>query len=232
MRWTAIVVAAGRGVRFGRPKQLVQLGGVPLVAWSVSTFARMPEIEGIVVVTEGEWLAQMREAVNAVSARAIDVVEGGATRQASVRAGLAAAGPCDAVLVHDGARPLVRAQDVRAAMAQVRSGRGAILASPAVDTVKIVDPATHVVRETPDRANMWMAQTPQLAMRDDLDGAHERALADGFEGTDDAMLLERIGVEVIAVASSGENFKITTPGDLLRASVLPEVAHAPVRRLG
>jgi 2-C-methyl-D-erythritol 4-phosphate cytidylyltransferase len=79
---------------------------------------------------------------------------------------------------------------------------------------------------------MWMAQTPQLAMRDDLDGAHERALADGFEGTDDAMLLERIGVEVVAVASSGENFKITTPGDLLRASVLPEVAHAPVRRLG
>ena len=231
-RWTAIVVAAGRGVRFGRPKQLVQLGGVPLVAWSVSTFARMTEIERIVVVTEREWLAEMREAVNAVSARAVEVVEGGRTRQESVRAGLAAAGPCDAVLVHDGARPLVRADDVRAAMAHVRSGRGAILASPAVDTVKIVDPTTHVVRETPDRANMWMAQTPQLAMLEDFAGAHERALADAFEGTDDAMLLERIGVEVVAVASSGENFKITTPEDLLRASALREVAEAPLRRLG
>jgi 2-C-methyl-D-erythritol 4-phosphate cytidylyltransferase len=69
-------------------------------------------------------------------------------------------------------------------------------------------------------------------MLEDFAGAHERALADAFEGTDDAMLLERIGVEVVAVASSGENFKITTPEDLLRASALREVAEAPLRRLG
>jgi 2-C-methyl-D-erythritol 4-phosphate cytidylyltransferase len=192
----------------------------------------MSEIERIVVVTEREWLVEMREAVNAVSRGAIDVVEGGRTRQESVRAGLAAAGRCDAVLVHDGARPLVRAEDVRSAMAQVRSGRGAILASPAVDTVKIVDPATRLVRETPDRQNLWMAQTPQLATREDFVRAHKSAVADGFEGTDDAMLLERIGVEVVALASSGENFKITTPEDLLRAGALPEVARASVRRLG
>ncbi|MGR4064165.1 MAG: 2-C-methyl-D-erythritol 4-phosphate cytidylyltransferase [Vulcanimicrobiaceae bacterium] len=233
-RWAAIVVAAGRGARFGGPKQLAPLGGFPLVAWSVRTFADMSEIERIVVVTEREWLEQMRDAILAAtdSAIPIEFVEGGRTRQESVRAGLAAVTGCDAVLVHDGARPLVRAADVRVAMSHVRPGCGAILASPAVDTVKVVDPATRVVRETPDRQNLWMAQTPQMATYDDFTRAHEDARTSGVEATDDAMLLERIGIAVVAVPATGENFKITTPEDLLRASVLPGVARATARRPG
>jgi 2-C-methyl-D-erythritol 4-phosphate cytidylyltransferase len=233
MRWCAIVVAAGRGVRFGRPKQLVPLGDLPLAVWAVRTFVQMSEIERVVVVTEAQWLTEMGDALSSARlGRRVPVVAGGSTRQESVRAGLAAAGTCDAVLVHDGARPLVRASDVRAVMAEVRAGRGALLARPSVDTVKLVDPATRLVRETLDREYVWLAQTPQAATCNDFARAHAKALEDGVAATDDAALLERIGVEIVAVPSSNDNFKITTPDDLARASALREVADASGRRPG
>ncbi len=222
MNWAAIIVAAGRGTRFGRPKQLVELRGRPMLAWSLAAFASMDEIAEIAIVTEPEWIDAMSIlARNLASQQATTVVAGGPTRQASVRCGLAALGiECDAVLVHDGARPLVRPQDVRAGMREVRTGRAAVLAAPVVDTIKVVDPRTMLVRHTLDRAELWAAQTPQFAMRDEMIRAHEHAERAGLDATDDVALLEAIGVEVAIVPSSGENFKVTHPDDAARAEAL------------
>lgn len=222
MNWGAVVVAAGRGTRFGRPKQLIEIAGRPMLAWSLKTFVEMAEIETIVVVTENEWLDDVRAAIDGLAAdRPIAIVPGGPTRQASVLCGLhAVARACDAVLVHDGARPLVQAGDVRSGMAEVRIGRAAVLAAPVVDTIKVVDPRTMLVQRTLDREQLWAAQTPQFAMREELLRAHDAAITSAREATDDVALLEAIGVEVVIVPASVENFKVTHPGDVARAAVL------------
>lgn len=217
--WAAVIVAAGRGTRFGRPKQFLELAGLPMVGWSIRTFAGMPEVHEIVIATEIEWLDRMRELSASVAPqRTVVVVAGGDSRQASVFAGVRAVSDrCDAAFVHDGARPLVRENDVRAGMAEVRAGRAALLAAPVVDTIKVVDTATRTVRKTLDRSKLWAAQTPQFALRSDLVRAHERAVADGIAATDDAAVLERIGIEVVVVPATTENFKVTLPEDVARA---------------
>jgi 2-C-methyl-D-erythritol 4-phosphate cytidylyltransferase len=223
--WGAVVVAAGRGTRFGRPKQLLPLAGLPLAGWSIRTFAEMPEIDDLVVVTDPEWIEAMQGVISQLVPQASwQVVEGGASRQQSVFQGLRALPQrCEAVLVHDGARPLVRSEDVRAGMREVRPGRGAVLAAPVVDTIKVVDPESMIVTQTLERETLWGAQTPQLAMAKDLRRAHEEANRSGIEATDDTALLERIGIEVVAVPSSSENFKVTLPEDLSRAEALLRV---------
>lgn len=222
MLWGAIIVAAGRGTRFGRPKQLVELAGAPLVSWSIRTFARMPEIVDLVVVTEEPWLEAVAEIAGRVAGtKRYAVVAGGETRQQSVANGLRALPErCNAALVHDGARPLVRATDVRSGMRAVREGRAAVLGVPVVDTVKAVDAKTHLVTRTIDRSSLWAAQTPQLAATRDLRRAHAEAARDDIAGTDEMMLLERIGIEVEMIAGDPENFKVTVPADLMRAEYL------------
>jgi len=217
--FTAIVVAAGRGTRFGRPKQLLEIAGRPMLAWSIGTFAEMPEIDSVVVVTESEWLSEISGvAAQAGGTKCAAVVPGGATRQASVYEGLRAVPEgCDAVLVHDGARPLVNADSVRNGMQIIGDGYAALLAVPVVDTVKVVEPHSRVVKETSPRERLWAAQTPQFATLPDMKLAHEAARRDHFAATDDAMLLERIGVTVQIVPGSPDNFKVTLPEDLARA---------------
>jgi 2-C-methyl-D-erythritol 4-phosphate cytidylyltransferase len=222
LSWGAIVVAAGRGTRFGRPKQLIELAGRPMLAWSLGVFAAMPEVERIVVVTEEEWRDRVEALAREVAGTKLHAtVRGGATRQQSVAAGLRAMDErCDAVFVHDGARPLVRATDVRAGMARTHAGQGAVLAAPVVDTIKVVDPDTMLVERTLDRARLWGAQTPQFATRADLERAHAHAAANGLDLTDDVALLEAVGVSVAIVAASGDNFKVTHPNDVVRAEGL------------
>jgi len=220
MRWGGIIVAAGRGTRFGGPKQLIDLGGRPMLAWSLRTFAGMDEIAALVVVTEPQWIETVKALLEELHPNcAYAVVRGGASRQASVRCGLdALPAGCDAVFVHDGARPLVRAEDVRAGMREVRVGRGAVLGAQVVDTIKVVDPQTMLVRTTLKRDELWAAQTPQFAMLDELVRAHEEAERSGLEATDDVALLEMTGIEVVVVPASAENFKVTHPADVERAA--------------
>lgn len=222
MRWAAVIVAAGRGTRFGRPKQLVELGGIPLLAHSVDTFAAMPEVAQIVVVTEPEFVELVETLVlPRAGATPGTVVVGGADRQASGYNGVLRCAPeCGGIFIHDGARPLVRADDVRAGMAVVRAGVGALLAAQVVDTIKQVD-ANRMVLRTLDRTTLWSAQTPQLATAGDMRRAHSEALRlDWPRATDDAALLEMAGVKVVVVPSSPDNIKVTHPGDLVRAAAL------------
>ena len=237
MKWAAVVVAAGRGARLGRPKQFLELAGLPMVGWSIRRFAEMAEIEELVVATEAECVDQMCALIARLAPdRPARVAQGGASRQGSVYAGVAAVSPqIEAVLVHDGARPLVGASDVRAGMREVREGRAALLAAPVVDTIKVVDAQSRLVRTTLDRRTLWAAQTPQFALAAELRDAHERARREGVAVTDDAALLERSGLEVVVVPSTGENFKVTLPADVARAEmILQERARgaAPVEAQG
>lgn len=232
MRWGAIVVAAGRGTRFGGPKQFVDLAGIPMAGWCLRTFESMPEIADVVIVTEPDWVEPMRElASTLMPSHAVLVVDGGRVRQDSVANGMRAVREdCNALFIHDGARPLVHANDVRAGMREVRPGRAAVLASPVVDTIKVVDPSTMLVKRTLDRQTLWAAQTPQFAMRRDLERAHAHAAREQIVATDDVALLEAIGVEVTVVAASSANFKVTHAHDVARAETLlrERLEHAPL----
>ena len=233
VRFAAIVVAAGKGVRFGRPKQLVAVGGRPLVAWSIAAFASMPELNDLVIATEAEYAPAMAALAAHFAPRfETTVVSGGATRQESVRLALAAVpAHCDAAFIHDGARPLVQPRDVRAGMAATRPGTGALLAEPVTDTIKIVRAGSRAVSGTLDRSELWAAQTPQFGTLHDLRRAHDAARREGVLATDDAMLLERIGCEVIVVPASGDNFKVTQPGDdLVAEAILRERSSAAALR--
>jgi 2-C-methyl-D-erythritol 4-phosphate cytidylyltransferase len=213
LNWGAVIVAAGRGTRFGRPKQLIEIAGAPMLSWSIRIFASMHEISDIIVVTEREWL----EDVAAVATQCA-VVPGGATRQASVFEGVRSLpARCNAVLVHDGARPLITVEDVRRGMEPVCDCHASLLGVPVVDTIKVVDVSTRVIERTLDRNVLWAAQTPQFATLPDMLRAHEAGVRDGIDATDDAMLLEHIGVHVHMVYGSPENFKVTLPEDHERA---------------
>jgi 2-C-methyl-D-erythritol 4-phosphate cytidylyltransferase len=123
------------------------------------------------------------------------------------------------VLVHDGARPMVRADDVRRGMQATAAGTGALLAVRVIDTIKRVDEDGRVIR-TYDRAQLWAAQTPQFAALGDLLRAHRHAERSGIRVTDDAALLENIGLGVRVVEGSTDNFKVTLSGDLERAELI------------
>lgn len=218
MKWGAVIAAGGTGERFGRPKQFVEIAGVPMLGWSIQTFAAMSEIVEIVVAIDPELAASAEELAGAFVDRARwRVVAGGLTRQESVRRAIAAlADECEGALVHDGARPLVRAQSIRAGMREVRPGRGAVLAAPVVDTIKVVNRDSLRVERTLERSTLWAAQTPQFAMLADFRRAYEAE----EPATDDTSLLERIGVDVVVVPTGHANFKVTVPEDVPAAEAL------------
>ncbi len=221
MHVTAIVPAAGSGVRFGGgiPKQYLPLpGGLPLLAWTLKALHASRQVNCLVLVTAPGHETRCRtEVLDRCGLTADRVVPGGADRQASVFAGLAAApAETDLVLVHDGVRPLVTPEIVRAAVAVAAAEGAAVVAIPVTDTIKTAD-ADGRVMETLPRGRLWAAQTPQVFRAAWLREAHERARADGFRGTDDGVLVERVGYPVRLVAGSRENLKVTTMADLAQA---------------
>jgi len=224
MHVTAVIPAAGTGVRMGGavPKSFLPLGGIPLLACTLLRLARSQVIDAyVLVVPPGTEETCARTVVAAYRVPAVArIVPGGALRQASVRAGLQALPPgTDVVLVHDAARPCVPVGVVRAAVeAAIREG-AAVAAVPATETVKEVGADGRILRTLPREA-LWIAQTPQAFARALILEAHAAAAADGFQGTDDAALVERLGRPVALVPGSSENIKVTHPADLELAARL------------
>ena len=202
------------------PKVFLDLGGVPIVSRTLAVFSGLPEVvERIVIVAKGVSGLPADVARALAGQRDVRVVAGGVRRQDSVRNGLAAVGAdIPLVLVHDGARPFVTAETVRAVLAAAAATGAAITAVPARDTLKRV--ADGRVQGTVDRTDLWLVQTPQAFRADILRAAHARAAAEGYEGTDDAALVEHDGKPVAVVPGSPRNFKITTPDDLALARAL------------
>lgn len=219
-----IIVAAGTGTRLGgsTPKQLVDLGGRPILAWSLQTFVDSG-VESLVVVANADHAEHTASVVRTVASHA-RVVAGGTTRAASVRAGLAAieSDEHDIVLVHDAARPLVTAQLVRSVIEATEAMGAATAAVPARDT--LIRATGRMIESTVDRSVIHHVQTPQGFSASLLRRAHEVAVAAGDDdATDDAGLLTRhLGVEVAIVAGEDTNLKITTPADVVVARALLE----------
>jgi 2-C-methyl-D-erythritol 4-phosphate cytidylyltransferase len=220
VRDIAVVVAAGGvGRRLGgrTPKQFLRLGRSSILATTVGHFVRHPAIGAVVVAAPAEYLAQTRRALAAVRGGArLHVVTGGADRQESVWLGMQAAPDGAAViLVHDAVRPFVTRALIDRVVAAARANGAAICALPIAETLKRVRDG--VVETTIDRSALWAVQTPQAFRTALLREAHEKARRDAFVGTDESMLVERLGHSVTVVRGLPENVKLTTPDDLRRA---------------
>jgi 2-C-methyl-D-erythritol 4-phosphate cytidylyltransferase len=214
----AILLAAGQGTRLGacEPKAFVPLAGIPMLAHSLGALAAAESIASVViVVAPGERERASRLATARGPQRvALTFADGGAERQDSVRAGLAAIGPeAPWIAIHDAARPFVSPRLIEAiAEAALRHG-AALPALAATDTPKLLGDDGSVESTLP-RSRVWLAQTPQIFRADLIRRAHARAAEAGLAATDDAMLVERLGARVQVVAGDPANRTITTPEDL------------------
>ncbi len=222
-----LLLGAGAGLRAGggTPKQFRDVAGVPLLLRSLRPFASHPAI-GVVVVTLPPGLVSTPPAwLQELVGDRLFLVAGGATRADSVRAALAVLpSECDTVLVHDGARPFPSRGAIDAVLAAARGGAGAIAAIPVTETIKVGEPALQdggcVIARTIPRDTLWRAATPQGFPRALLERAHRQAGDDLSAVTDDAMLVEALGVPVQLIAEEPTNIKVTTPRDFLLADAL------------
>lgn len=221
-----IVVAAGRGTRLGgAPKQYQLIGGVPMVLRALRPFTAHPDVAQVVLVLPPGDAASPPDFLQDLGG-GLTVVAGGAERSDSVAAGLAALGPaCTTVLVHDAARPFVERGVIDAVIGHARAGEGAVAALRVSDTLKQTAPddAMLIARTVP-RDGLWRAQTPQGFPRAVLERAHAAGRARDARATDDATLVEQIGVPVRLVPDSPRNLKITTPEDLALAEQIARPA--------
>jgi len=222
----AVIVAAGGSTRMrGSDKLFADLGGVPLLARTLQAFQDSPAVDRIVLVLSSANLERGRAlAAEYGIGKLFAACEGGPRRQDSVRLGLEALGPCEWVLVHDGARPLVSAEAIERGLAAARETGAAVPAVPVADTVKLAAPDGTVER-TLDRSRLWAAQTPQVFRYDLLLRAHREVSTDPSAAlraglTDDAAMLEALGLPVKLFVGSATNIKVTTPDDLRLAEAI------------
>jgi 2-C-methyl-D-erythritol 4-phosphate cytidylyltransferase len=215
----AIIPAGGIGTRLGTrtPKQFLRLGTGPIVEATVRHFASHPGVIAVVVAAPAAHVERTRRLLARAARRArLTVVTGGASRQESVWRGLQATpATADIVIVHDAVRPFVSRRLIDTVVAAAAADGAAICGLPMAETVKRVRGG--FVETTIDREGLWTVQTPQAFRAALLREAHDKARRDGFVGTDDAMLVERLGHRVRMVTGLPGNVKITTPEDLRRA---------------
>lgn len=219
----AIVPVAGSGSRFGGslPKQFIELDGQPLIIHTLKIILANPAIRGVVLVCAKDQLSRagsILEAYPEIQSK-VKMTTGGKTRQDSVGNGIKLVPEnTDLILVHDGVRPLLTAKILDESIAAAEQYGAAIVAVPAKDTIKIV--VQNRVQETPDRNQLMMVQTPQVARTEWLKKAHKKAAEKQFQTTDEAALLEWADYPVHVVTGEYTNIKITTSDDLIFAEAI------------
>ncbi|ABY92142.1 2-C-methyl-D-erythritol 4-phosphate cytidylyltransferase [Thermoanaerobacter brockii subsp. lactiethylicus] len=221
MNVSAVIVAAGKGIRMGHTvnKVYLPIAGKPVLYYSLKAFDEIDWIKEIVVVVSKEEMEYCQENVvkKYFFKKPIKLVEGGSERQYSVYNGIInTEGDCEIIAIHDGARPLIEKEIVIKALKEAYLHKAVALGVPVKDTIKVVD-GKNFILNTPDRKYLWAIQTPQVFERNLIIKAHQRALEDGFLGTDDTVLVERLGYKVKVVEGDYRNIKITTPEDLIVA---------------
>jgi 2-C-methyl-D-erythritol 4-phosphate cytidylyltransferase len=220
MKVTAIIIAAGKSKRIQDkvPKQFINIGDKPILSHTLKRFEECKEIDEILPVVPEDWLAYCStEIVDKYAFKKINkIIPGGEKRQNSVHKGLLAI-PRDTsiVVIHDGVRPLVRVSKITESIKVCKECKAVILAVPVKETIKRIEGGS--VLTTLNRERLWNAQTPQTFDYKTLIYAYEKAKLDGFVGTDDASLVERMGIEVKIIEGDYDNIKITTREDLLLA---------------
>ena len=231
----AIILAGGTGERFGREggKQLVEIAGKPVLTRSAEIMDSVGDIGLIVIVCPEERTQEYL--VRAIDpfpfATPIVLAPAGDIRQESAFSGLEMV-PDDFeyVLLHDGARPLITKELVQHTIATLKGNidaDGVVVGTPSVDTLKVVE--NGVIAGTPDRSVFWNAQTPQVFRTGIYRRAHASALSDGFVGTDDSSLIERLGGRMLMVEGKRDNIKITVPEDYLIVSAALRAAYEQQR---
>ena len=219
MKTVAIIPAAGSGVRMGTPqaKQFLDLCGKPLLAVTLEGFQVCSSIDGVIlVVPSGDMDYCQKEIVDRYDLEKVrKVVAGGERRQDSVRLGLEATeGQYEWVLIHDGVRPFIDSSLIEVVVKVAQQEGAVITALPAKETVKQVDDNGLIIK-TYNRKQVYLVQTPQAFRYDDIMAAHQKALLENWdEMTDDALLIEKMGIPVKVVLGSEKNIKVTTPHDL------------------
>lgn len=221
---TAIIVAAGKGSRMhaGMNKQFLPLSGKPLLAHTLEAFQSCRAIDSIILVAGREELELCKERIIDVYGfdKVDKLVPGGGVRQQSVYNGLLELPEnCSVVVIHDGARPIVPGNIIERCIEGAEAYGAVSAGMPAKETIKVLD-GRGFVKYTPERDKVWITQTPQAFKPDIIRKAHESAAAEGISGTDDAFLVELLGIQVKMIESSYENIKITTPEDIIVAETL------------
>jgi 2-C-methyl-D-erythritol 4-phosphate cytidylyltransferase len=214
-----VVPAAGSGRRMGGvQKQFLELAGLPVLHRALLPFLAHPRLVAVVVALPPEDAARPPGWLTSLDPR-LRVVAGGSSRGESVFLGLAGLPEVDVAMVHDGARPLVSIDTVDRCFRRAVEGVGAVAGVPAVDTMKTVGPDRRILA-TPDREHLWHAHTPQAFPAHVLREAYALAQAEGFPATDDAALVERLGLPVEMVPGNPENLKVTRSQDVAVAEAL------------
>lgn len=220
MKVCALIMAGGSGRRMGggTKKQYLKIGGREILRVTAEVFESSPLIDEIIIVAGSDDADNVKRLLCGMD-KIKKVVCGGSERQYSVHNGLKAAEGCDIVLIHDGVRPFVTEGEIAACIDEAKKGGACVLGVPVKDTIKFCD-ENGIVKVTPERSLLWAAQTPQCFKYELIRRAYDEAARDGFLGTDDASLAERIGIDVKMVAGSYKNIKITTPEDLVTAEAI------------
>lgn len=216
---SAIILAGGVGSRFRHPggKQMVDLAGKPMLTWSIQAFDKSQNVGEIIVVCpegrEDEFASFCVEPFRIE--KPIVFAQAGTIRQESALRGLeACSDDFELVAVHDGARPHITTETIDHAINEIKGDYdldGAIIGFPCIDTVKVLEGG--MIAGTPDRNALWMAHTPQVFRKQIYRQAHVSAMNDGFVGTDDSSLVERLGGKIAALNGTRNNIKLTIPED-------------------
>ncbi|WP_020404624.1 2-C-methyl-D-erythritol 4-phosphate cytidylyltransferase [Gracilimonas tropica] len=218
-----IIPAAGSGVRLGHdiPKPFIRIGDKTILEHTVSRFTALPNLKQVIVATSKNYISTVRNMkVNIPEGIDLIVVEGGEERQFSIHNALSEVSvDIELIAVHDAVRPFIRTKLIAQCCEVAAEVGGAIIGVPAKDTIKKVDASGKIIA-TPDRSELWQAQTPQVFRKSLLTEAYDSAMEAGFFGTDDASLVERIGGVVKMVEGDRENLKITYPVDLKIAELI------------
>ncbi len=221
MYCSVVIVAAGKGKRMGTDikKQYLALKGKEVLAHTIDQFEKCKEIDEIIIVTGKEEIDYCREHIwkKYGYTKIKTIVAGGRERQDSVYNGLLqVSGETNIVLIHDGARPFIRVEQIRESIETAANEGACVVGVPMKDTVKKCD-ENQFVKETPSRDTLWVIQTPQTFKYDWIMKAYEEGMKNNLAATDDSMMVEALGYCVKVVQGRYDNIKITTPEDLVIA---------------
>lgn len=222
MKIQAIIPAAGAGLRLRarQSKPLILLGTKPMIVYPLEVFQKCPLIKSIIVVAPKGKLTEFKKIIQKYRLiKVTRIIAGGPTRRDSVRCGLKALNDdTEYVIIHDGARPFLTTKILNQTIAALKNREAVAVGVEAKSTIKVVDPKTFFVKKTLPRQSLWEIQTPQGFRRQVICRAHRRAA--GRQATDDAMLVEQLGIKVKIIPGDYRNIKITTEDDVVLAKTL------------
>ncbi|WP_445492867.1 2-C-methyl-D-erythritol 4-phosphate cytidylyltransferase [Niallia sp. 03133] len=221
MAYEVIIPAAGQGKRMGagKNKLFLTLNGIPIFIHTLTIFEEDADCQGIWLVINPQDKLEMMELIKKNNIKKISaLIDGGEERQYSIHNAVKMLENDSVILVHDAARPFINTNQIKELTEVATENGAAVLAVPIKDTIKKVD--GNLVTETVERSSLWAIQTPQAFRISLLKEAYEKAQQDGFLGTDDASLVERLGKKVKIVSGNYDNIKLTTPEDLYFAEAI------------